>query len=97
MVRVGFLSRMRGFTLRADFQDCVTSSQEWKDNPFHFRLYFDAISAKEKFAHVLMIDVDRPRIDTSRKFFQAWFSGLATNSPNDISYIFWPLYKKTSI
>lgn len=95
MVRIGFLSRMRGFTLRNDFQTYIMSSQEWKDNPFHFRLYFDAISARGKLAHVLMVDVDRPSIDHSMKFFQDWFNGTAANSPNNIPYIFWPLYRKS--
>jgi len=63
MVRIGFLSRIRGFTLRDDFQDFIASSKEWKVNPFHFRIYFDAIGAKGRSAHVLMVDVDCPSID----------------------------------
>jgi hypothetical protein len=36
MVRIGFLSRVRGFTLRNDFQDFITSSPEWRETPFQF-------------------------------------------------------------
>jgi hypothetical protein len=95
MVRIGFLSRIRGFTLRCDFQEFITASPEWKGDPFHFRLYYDAVGAKGRTAHVLMIDVDRPRIDTGIHFFQQWFNGTAPNSPNNIVYIFWLLYKKS--
>ncbi len=60
MVKIGFLSRVRGFTFRGDLQNYIMAGTEWKANPFHFRLYFDAFTAKGKTAHVLMIDVDRP-------------------------------------
>jgi hypothetical protein len=63
MVRLGFLSRARGFTYRDDRQEYITSSQQWKDRPFHFRMYFDAFTTKGRTAHVLMIDVDHPNID----------------------------------
>jgi len=42
-----------------------------------------------------MIDVDRPNIEIGLQFFQHWFNGTASNSPNNIAYMFWPLYKKT--
>jgi len=95
MVKVGFLSRVRGFTLRSDLQDYIMASAEWKAAPFHFRLYFDAFTAKGKTAHVLMIDIDRPNLELGIKFFQQWYNGTLTNSPNNLSYMFWPLYKKS--
>jgi hypothetical protein len=95
MVRIGFLSRVRGFTLRNDFQDFITSSPEWRETPFQFRFYFDATGTKGRTAHILMIDVDRPNIEIGLQFFQHWFNGTASNSPNNIAYMFWPLYKKT--
>jgi hypothetical protein len=47
---------------------------------------------KVKVAYVLMIDIDRPSIDIGINFFQQWFDGDQTNSPNDIPYLFLPLY-----
>jgi hypothetical protein len=70
-------------------------SAEWKAFPFYFRLYFDAFTAKSKTAHVLMIDVDRPSIELGIRFFQKWYNGTLTNSPNSLSYMFWPLFKKS--
>jgi hypothetical protein len=29
------------------------------------------------------------------RFFQQWYNGTLTNSPNDIPYMFWPLFKKS--
>jgi len=95
MVRIGFLSRVRGFTLRNDCQDFITSSPEWRETPFQFRFYFDAMGTKGCTAHILMIEVDRPNIEFGLQFFQRWFNGMASNSPNNIAYMFWPLYKKT--
>lgn len=95
MVKIGFLSRVRGFTLREDLQNFIMASDEWKAAPFHFRLYFDAFTAKNKTAHVLMIDVDRPNIELGIRFFQQWYNGTLTNSPNNLPYMFWPLFKKS--
>jgi hypothetical protein len=94
MVKIGFLSRVRGFTVRGDPQDYIMSSAEWKATPFHFRLYFDAFITKGKTAHVLMVDIDRPNIDVGIKFFQQWYNGELSNSPNNLPYMFWPLSKK---
>jgi len=88
MVKIGFLSRVRGFTFRGDLQDYIMASAEWKAAPFHFRLYFDAFTAKGKLAHVLMIDVDRPHIELGIRFFQQWYNGTITNSPNNLPYMF---------
>jgi hypothetical protein len=95
MVKIGFLSRVRGFTFRGDLQDYIMGSAEWKASPFYFRLYFDAFTVRKETAHVLMIDVDRPNIELGIRFFQQWYNGTLTSSPNDLPYMFWPLFKKT--
>jgi len=95
MVKIGFLSRVRGFIYRGGLQDYIITSAEWRATPFHFRLYFDAFTAKGKTAHVLMIDVDRPNIEVGIRFFQEWYNGTLTNSPNHLPYMFWPLFKKS--
>jgi hypothetical protein len=95
MVKIGFLSRVTGFTFRGDLQDYIMASAEWKATPFHFHLYFDAFTAKGKTAHVLMIDVDCPNIKLGIRFFQQWYNGTLTNSPNNLPYMFWPLFKKS--
>jgi hypothetical protein len=97
MVRIGFLSRVRGFTYRDDMHDFITSTEQWKRNPFHFRLYFDIFSAgsKEKNTYVLMIDVDRPNIESATSYFQNHYDGDKPNSPNKIAYLFFPLFRKT--
>lgn len=94
MVRIGFLSRVQTFTFRDDLQKHITTSKEWKADPFQFRVYFDSFNAKTKSAHVLMIDVERPKVDSGLHFFQAWYNGKLKNSPNCIEYLFLPLYKK---
>jgi hypothetical protein len=48
MVKIGFLSRVRGFTFRGDLQAFIMASDEWKAAPFHFRLYFDASPQKAR-------------------------------------------------
>jgi hypothetical protein len=60
-------------------------------------MYFDTLKsgAKNKIAYVLMIDVDRPNINVGLKFFQEWYDGDCTNSPNGIPCLFMPLYKKS--
>jgi len=95
MVKIGFLSRVRGFTFRGDLKDYIMASAEWKAAPFHFRLYFDAFTVKGKTAHVLMIDVDQPNIELGIRFFQQCYNGTLTNSPNNLPYMFWPLFKKS--
>jgi hypothetical protein len=84
----------RGCTFRGDLQDYIMSSAEWKATPFHFRLYFNAFTTKGKTSHVLMVDVDCPNIDLGIKFFQQWYNGELSNSPNNLPYMFWPLFKK---
>jgi hypothetical protein len=97
MVRIGFLSRVRGFTYRDDMHDFIAATDRWKRNQFHFRLYFNIFSAgsKGKNTYVLMIDVDRPNIEKAMAYFQQQFDGDKQNSPNKIAYIFFPLYRKT--
>ena len=96
MVRVGFLSRVRTFTYRDDLCTYIMNSNQWKDNPFHFRLYFDTFStnAKGSLTYVLMVDVDRPNIDIGLTFLQKFFDGDLYHSPNKIAYLFFPLYRK---
>ncbi len=97
MVRIGFLSRVRGFTYRDDLSNFVMNTQEWKNSPFSFRLYFDTLSsgAKGKQTYVLMIDVDRPNIELGLRVFHALFDGDLPSSPNRIAYLFFPLFKKS--
>jgi hypothetical protein len=94
MVRIGFLSRVRSFTFPDDLQAHITASKEWKASPFQFRIYFDAFAAKNKTAYVLMVDVERPKIDQALHFFQTWYDGKSKKSPSCIEYLFLPLYKK---
>ncbi len=96
MVRIGFLSRVRSFTYRDDLCAHILNSTQWKDSPFHFRLYFDTLStnARGSLTYVLMIDVDRPSIDNGLSFFQSFFDGDKLTSPNKLAYLFFPLYRK---
>jgi hypothetical protein len=88
MVKIGFLTRVRGFTYRDDMKTHIMDRSKWKEAPFHFRLYFESFStnAKGKMTYVLMIDVDRPN-EKGVKFFQEYFNGDQTNSPNLMSYM----------
>jgi hypothetical protein len=97
MVRIRFLTRVRGFTYRDDLKSYITESDQWNKSPFHFRLYFDSFStnSKGKMTYVMMIDIDRPNIEQGMKFFQDFFNGDLKNSPNGLQYMFLPLYKKT--
>jgi hypothetical protein len=96
MVRIGFLSRVRTFTYRDNLCAHIMSSSQWESNQFHFRLYFDTFStnAKGSLTYVLMIDVDRPSIETGMAFFQNYFDGDLFNSLNKLAYLFLPLYRK---
>lgn len=97
MVRIGLLTRVRGFTYRDDLRNFILNSDQWKANKFYFRLYFDSFSSNAKgiMTYVLMVDVDRPNIDIGMKFFQEFYDGDSKNSPNMLSYLFLPLYRKT--
>jgi hypothetical protein len=97
MLRIGFLSRVRGFTYRDDLYHHIIAQDTWSKQPFHFRLYFNSFTANVKglTAYVLMIDVDRPSIEAAMSFFQEFFDGDSINSPNKIAYLFLPLYRKT--
>ncbi len=95
MVKIGFLSRVRSFTFRDDLQSFITASSEWKAQPFQFRMYFDAFTAKGQTAYVLMIDVERPKIELGTHFFQMWYNGNKRFSPNCIKYLFLPIYRKS--
>jgi hypothetical protein len=97
MVRIGFLSRVRGFTYRDDMHEFITATEQWKQHQFHFRLYFDIFSSgnKGKNTYVMMIEADRPNIEKATTYFQQNFNGDKPTSPNKIPYIFFPLYRKT--
>ncbi len=77
--------------------DNITNLPEWNQDPFHFRLYFDSFTSKErgKMAFLLMIDVDRDSIDKGLSFFQKLYDGKQRHSPNAIAYPFLPLYRNT--
>jgi hypothetical protein len=97
MVKIGFLTRVRCFTYRDDMQSFISQTEDWKANPFHFRLYFDSLTTNTKGAitYVMMNDVDRPNIERAISFLQNMFDGDSQTSPNKIPYIFFPLYRKT--
>ncbi len=97
MVRIGFLNRVRTFTYRDDLKSHIMLSDQWNAKPFHFRLYFDSFNTNVKgpISYVLMVDVDRPSIETSLKFFQTYFDGDQQNSSNKINYLFFPLFRKS--
>jgi hypothetical protein len=58
-------------------------------------MYFDAFGTKGNIAYVLMIDVERPKIEIGLQFFQTWYNGLQINSHNCLPYLFLPMHKKT--
>jgi hypothetical protein len=97
MVKIGFLGRVQGYTYREHLKEYIMEMDAWKATPFSFRLYFDSFSCntKGKATYVLMIDVDRPNVEQSIEFFQKFYDGEHKFSPNQLSYIFFPLYKKT--
>jgi hypothetical protein len=97
MVRIGFLTRVRTFTYRDDMHAYISSFPKFRDDPFYFRIYFDTFisGGKGNAAHVMMIDVDRPSIDKAMLFFQQHYNGDQANSPNDLTYMFFPLLRKS--
>jgi hypothetical protein len=97
MVKIGFLTRVTGFTFRDDLKMLILKSFKWKETPFHFRLYFDGFSSNVngKMTYVLIIDVDQPNIKQGMKIFQEFFDGNLKNSPNSIPCMFLPIYRKT--
>jgi hypothetical protein len=97
MVKVGFLSRVRGFTYRDDLHTFITDHPLWVQDPFYFRLYFDSFATKicGKTNYVLMIDVDRPNVEKGISFLEQLVDGIQKNSSYAIAYPFFPLYKNT--
>jgi hypothetical protein len=97
MVKIGFLSCIQGFTYRDDIVQHIMDLPVWKQDPFHFRLYYDTFitNAKGKMAYILMVDVNRPNIEKGIAFFQQSFDGTLRNSTNGIAYPFFTLYKNT--
>jgi len=95
VVRVGFLMQVRGVMYHNDLQDFITSMVPYMTAPFHLRLSYDTLTCKGKIVYVLMIDVDCPNVDQAINFFQEWFDGDKPTSPNEIPYLFLPLFKKS--
>jgi hypothetical protein len=97
MVKIGFLTRVRGFTYRDDLYNHIVSYPEWKASLFHLRLYYDSFSTnlKGSLTYVLMINVDHPNIDTALHFFHQVYDGKNKSPPNHIPYLFLPLYCKS--
>jgi hypothetical protein len=95
MVLIGFLTRVRPFTWRDDLKQAIMTSEEWKQYPFHFRLYFGTFSSNIKgtMTPVMMVEIDRPNIDQGLKFFKETFDGDNHFSSCDIPYVFFSLYK----
>jgi hypothetical protein len=83
MVKIGVLSRVRGFSFCDDLSQYIMAMLQWTSHKVHFRLYFDTLSAgkSEALADVLMIDVDRPNGDHGVQFFQECLSGESPNTP----------------
>jgi len=48
-----------------------------------------------KIGFLSRVDVDCPNIKLGIRFFQQWYNGTLTNSPNNLPYMFWPLFKKS--
>jgi len=68
---------------------------EWKDNPFSFKLYHGTLSLnkKGKMTPILMVDVARLQLPIGLSFFQELFDGDRPSSPCGIPYLFFTLYQ----
>jgi hypothetical protein len=77
IVHIGLLTRVRGFTYQDNLSIFILNSDLWKNNKFHFCLYFDSFSsnAKGMMIYILMVNVDRPNIELGMKLFQEFFDG----------------------
>jgi hypothetical protein len=91
MMKIRFLSHVRCFTYGDDLKSHIIQRDQWKENPFHFRLYFDSLSASTKGLQTLdlMIDVDRPNVEIGVNFLN-FFDGDSSNSPGRIPCMFFP-------
>jgi len=65
MVCIGFLLRVRSFLWQDDLKEMIKDTQEWRENPFQFRLYFGSIlrNKKGEMAPVLMVEVEQDNIN----------------------------------
>jgi hypothetical protein len=95
MVLIGFLSRIRPFTWREDLKRYIMETPQWKANPFHFHLYFGTLSSNLKAAMtpIMLIEVDRPKIEQGLHFFRTTMDDEQRISSNGIPYPFFSLYK----
>jgi len=73
----------------------IKDSQDWVENPFHFRLYPGSLSCNKKgvMAPVLMVEVEREHVNIGIDFFCNNFEGENPFSPCWLSYLFLTLYK----
>jgi len=73
----------------------IKDSQDWVENPFHFRLYPGSLSCNKKgvMAPVLMVEVEREHVNIGIDFFCNNFDGENPFSPCGLSYLFLTLYK----
>jgi len=75
MVQIGFLLQVQSFLWQDDLKDMIKDTQEWRENPFQFCLYFGLISSNKKgeMAPVLMVEVQCNNINLGLDFFCSTF------------------------
>jgi len=90
MVKVGFLSRVCPFIWREDLHNMIKDTHEWRENPFHSRLYPGSLSCNKHgmMVPVLMIDVERDNISSGLDIFREQFDRSTPLSPCGIPYLF---------
>jgi len=95
MVKIGFLSRVRSIAWREDQKEFIKQTDEWKENPFSFKLYHGTLSLnkKGKMTPLLMVKVARPQLSIGLSYFQEIFDGDRPSSPCGIPYLFFTLYQ----
>ena len=95
MVLVGFLTRVRSFTWRDDLKSDIMATDQWKAAPFFFRLYPGTLSSnlKSAMSPILLVEVDRPKIEIGINFFKEVFDNENKVSSCSIAYPFFCLYK----
>jgi len=62
--RLFFFSRVCSFAWEEDQREFIKQTEEWKENPFPFKLYHGTLSLNKKgmMAPVLMVEVARPQL-----------------------------------
>jgi len=75
MVKAGFLSRVCPFIWREDLHNMIKDTHEWRENPFHSRLYPGSLSCNKHgmMAPVLMIDLETDNISSGLDIFREQF------------------------